>query len=361
MYTSFEVRNFRCLHQLGIDQLKSVNLIAGVNNVGKTAVLEALFVHSGAYNPELALKISVFRGIEMLKVELGPWVGGTLWDSLFGDYNTARTVEIVGELGEAGVRVVRLRVLREAGELESTGQFAATGFNNLEDIALSSDVAQVLTLEYEEPTGAGTYHLIIDDKGPRVRPIPPPPPFPAFFQADRFKLPVGEQAKLFRKLQLERREAALVDILRVLEPRLQGLELIMEGGEPLLHGDTGGSRPIPLPLMGGGMVRLASLVLRMSNAGGGVVLVDEIENGLHHSVLTDVWRAVGRLARQFDTQVFATTHSRECIVAAHTAFRESFEYDFRLHRLDRVGDGIRAVTYDRDTLEAAIETGLEVR
>lgn len=109
------------------------------------------------------------------------------------------------------------------------------------------------------------------------------------------------------------------------------------------------------------MVRLATLVLHIGNAPDGVVLVDEIENGLHHSILPKVWRAIGEVAREFNTQVFATTHSRECIVAAHRAFTESEVYDFRLHRLERLKETIRAVTYDREALEAAIETGLEVR
>jgi AAA15 family ATPase/GTPase len=129
----------------------------------------------------------------------------------------------------------------------------------------------------------------------------------------------------------------------------------------MLHGDIGLDRLVPLPLLGEGMARLASLVLAVGNAPNGIVLVDEVENGLHHSILPKVWRAVGEVARQFNTQVFATTHSLECIVAAHKAFTESEIYDFRLHRLDRVKETIRAVTYRQETLEAAIETGLEVR
>jgi len=113
--------------------------------------------------------------------------------------------------------------------------------------------------------------------------------------------------------------------------------------------------------MGGGMERLASLVLVIGTIPNGVVLVDEVESGLHYSILPKVWRAIGEVARQFNTQVFATTHSLECIVAAHRAFSESERYDFRLHRLDRDKESISAVTYDQETLEAAIETGLEVR
>lgn len=71
MYSSFEVRHFRCFRDLTITGLDRVNLIAGVNNVGKTAILEALFLHCGAYNPELAIRINAFRGIETMKVTFG--------------------------------------------------------------------------------------------------------------------------------------------------------------------------------------------------------------------------------------------------------------------------------------------------
>jgi AAA15 family ATPase/GTPase len=60
MYQSFAVHNFRCFSTLAMADLERVNLIAGVNNVGKTALLEALFLHCGGYNPALAIwKISV--------------------------------------------------------------------------------------------------------------------------------------------------------------------------------------------------------------------------------------------------------------------------------------------------------------
>jgi len=150
-------------------------------------------------------------------------------------------------------------------------------------------------------------------------------------------------------------------VLRLIEPRLKRLAIVVVAGEPILHGDIGAGRLMPLPVMGGGMVRLASLVIHIGNAANGVVLVDEIENGLHYSILPKVWRAIGEVARQFNAQIFATTHSLECIVAAHKAFLESEHYDFCLHRLERTRETIRAVTYDQESLEAAIETGLEVR
>src|SRR3954452_10370521 len=99
-----------------------------------------------------------------------------------------------------------------------------------------------------------------------------------------------------------------------------------------------------MALMGEGMVRLLSLVLEITNASNGVVLIDEIETGLHHSVLRTVWRAIGKASRRSNTQVFATTHSWECISAAHEAFLESGHYDLRLHRLERINGDIKAIT-----------------
>ena len=86
-----------------------------------------------------------------------------------------------------------------------------------------------------------------------------------------------------------------------------------------------------------------------------MVFIDEIENGIHHSVQCKVWKAIGKLARDLDIQVFATTHSLEMIRAAYEAFKEDGELDdLRLHRLDRDEDtgDIEAVTYNVPALDA---------
>ena len=360
MYQSFEMRNFRCFRELTLADLERVNLIAGVNNVGKTALLEALFLHCGAYNPALTLRVNAFRGVESLKIELGRWAE-TPWDSLFSGFDTSKKVELIGENDTTGRRILRLKVVRQPEELAKIGQFIQHSSGGPEGVLLSSETALVLELEYQEDERRGRYHMILDTKEPRTEPIPPPPPFPSFFLAARVRIPLAEDAARFGKLEVIEQQDVLLRALQVIEPLLRRLAVVVTGGVPTLHGDIGLGRLVPLPLLGEGMARLASLVLAVGNAPNGVVLVDEVENGMHHSILPKMWRAIGEVARQFHTQVFATTHSLECIVAAHKAFTESGVYDFRLHRLDRVKETIRAVTYDQETLAAAIETGLEVR
>ena len=69
MYRSFSIKNFRCFDELTVEGMGRINLIAGKNNVGKTALLEALWVHGGAPNPELAVRVEAFRGLEQQTLE----------------------------------------------------------------------------------------------------------------------------------------------------------------------------------------------------------------------------------------------------------------------------------------------------
>jgi hypothetical protein len=153
----------------------------------------------------------------------------------------------------------------------------------------------------------------------------------------------------------------LVEALRVVEPRLRWIDPIPFADGTQLYGDIGLARKLPVGLMGDDLARLASLLLRLVMVRHGVLLIDEIENGFHHSVMRTVWSALGTAAQRCEVQVFAATHSWECIQAAHEAFATSEPYDLRFHRLERVGDRIIAVTFDQNMLETAAATDLEVR
>ena len=104
-----------------------------------------------------------------------------------------------------------------------------------------------------------------------------------------------------------------------------------------------------------------SLALAMGTATGGLLLIDEIENGLHHTVLEEVFVTLLELARTFDVQVFATTHSAECIRAAHEALKEADQHEAAFYRLQRINGEIKAVGFDHEMLETAIIHEMEVR
>ena len=85
--------------------------------------------------------------------------------------------------------------------------------------------------------------------------------------------------------------------MRGVEPRLKRLPVIPISSVPTVHAELKGHvRLIPIPLLGDGMARLLSLAVSTGNAEVGIVLVDQIKNGLHHTVMRKVWNGIAQFA-----------------------------------------------------------------
>lgn len=348
MLKSFSVKNFRGLKELNINDLEHVNIIAGRNNAGKTALLEAIFLHAGSVNPLLALVINGMRGMERIAVDNSP-NADLPWDCLFPDYDNKVQIEFVGSDKENARRAVTLRTEKPKSVQIEVGA------------TIQKLIPDILVLEYEnEKHKMHKVELRLEQGGPRMDPVLPVPTNAILVSARRGNSS-SEDAQRYGKLEVEKRESLLLEALKSIEPRIQRIAMIVIAGEPVLHGDLGTARLLPLPLMGEGMVRLATIVLSILSAPDGIVLIDEVENGIHHSVMENIWRAIAKVARQNYTQIVSTTHSLECIQAAHRAFKDSQPYDLRVHRLDKHNSKTTVQTYDQETLEAALCEGFEVR
>ena len=174
-----------------------------------------------------------------------------------------------------------------------------------------------------------------------------------------------ELAARFGRAEVNRFLRDVEETLMLVEPRLQRLVAVpLANGPTLLYADVGAERILPAALMGGGFARLMELTLAFAEVSNGSILVDEIENGLHYAVLQDVWGRINHLSQRFNVQVFATTHSYECIRAAHLASKaDAFDDDLAFFRLQRDIQGrIECVPYDDpEAFDYAMEYGREVR
>jgi AAA15 family ATPase/GTPase len=167
---------------------------------------------------------------------------------------------------------------------------------------------------------------------------------------------------MFSSLVKNKAEGPVIEAARRVDGRLQKLSVLALGAQPMIHADLGGKELVPLRLMGDGFSRLIEILIVIFAARGGVVLIDEIENGLHYSALPELWGAIYEASQAAGVQIFATTHSYECIKVAHEVFREHDPYRLRLHRLDfDVDKGTVVTTFDKDTLETTLEHLWEIR
>jgi predicted ATPase len=154
-----------------------------------------------------------------------------------------------------------------------------------------------------------------------------------------------------------------MDLLRDVDTRVAGIELLSPGGDvpELFVRAVDGSSLLPLSSMGEGFQRCLELGATAAAHGWPIMFIDEIENGMHHLVLDALWRWIATISRKRKLQVFATTHSDECIQAAARAFGALGDDGLRVIRLDRLNSGTRASVYDRALLETAERTGTEIR
>jgi hypothetical protein len=171
----------------------------------------------------------------------------------------------------------------------------------------------------------------------------------------------AEAAGQFSELSKRKEDGQVREALREVFPSIENVSIEINAGVPTLFCEVPWmSIKTPVALVSGGINKLLAILLGISSQPRGVVLVDEIENGLYYDSLPRVWASLRAFCQQFNVQLFATTHSLECLRAVLPTLKKH-ERDFRLIRAERK-DGRRAIRlFNAADFEAAIETKIEVR
>lgn len=355
MFQHFVIKNFRCFGGLHLEQLARVNLIAGKNNTGKTALLEAIHLHNNPTDGQLLIAINKARGIESPGKAVEDVVGWLFWGK-----HTTGGLEVASWDDKGVSRTLTMRLPDAATSREQFPEAEKLLSESFRRDLVDANLPRLI-LKYEQSGEPERYSVGVFG-GMSLISVSAKIPWRISSIYLSSGVPAADQdMKYFGELEAAKRQAEILPALQIIEPRLQRLSLVPLSAEPVIHGDIGLPRLVPIPFMGDGVKRVLSIVLAIANASGGVVLIDEIENGLHYSVQKQVWQAIAEAARRLDVQVFATTHSWEALVKAHEAFAEDKIYDLRWHRLQNVRGEIQAVSHDREMIEAALYNGVEIR
>ncbi|MGD0837486.1 MAG: AAA family ATPase [Polyangia bacterium] len=156
-------------------------------------------------------------------------------------------------------------------------------------------------------------------------------------------------------------EQRVLEAVQVVEPDIESIAMLGAQVPRLYATLKGVSERVPIGNLGEGVARLLALVCLLVDAKRGILLVDEIDTGLHVRVMEKLWRQVFDVARKFDVQVFATTHSEDCLHGlARTLEQEpAYKEDAALHRIDKGRE--ETVVNDGDGIIGALDAGIEVR
>jgi hypothetical protein len=155
----------------------------------------------------------------------------------------------------------------------------------------------------------------------------------------------------------------LIKSLQIIEPRLKGLDYLKlpRSDHAMIYADIGLAYKIPTTQFGHGFTRSMEMLTQLILSNAQVMIADEIENGIHYGSLESVWKAIISYAMQNNIQIFATTHSRECISAAHQAMLEQDSYSLNVIRLQNQNDQVVAINHSQEDIEAALSMGMPLR
>jgi len=171
---------------------------------------------------------------------------------------------------------------------------------------------------------------------------------------------------LWDKIALTEKEDLVISTLQIIEEDLEKISFIKEETSSrerrVIAKIKNISERVPLKSMGDGINRVLTIILGLVNADEGYLLIDEFENGLHYSVQEKLWGIIFKLSQKLKIQVFATTHSDDCISAFSTV-TNSKEYKNlgKLIKLEKVNKEIKAVDFNSKELSIAENQNIELR
>ena len=337
MIQELAIKNFRGIESVEFSDLGRVNLIIGGNNTGKTSVLEALMLLAGDQKQLQSLP-TLFREVDSNDEWSAFWPyiarNGSL-ESIEISYNSQATITI-GSHVKAGIYRTKLENLGDENDARFLGNLPREDLIvDLSNRRINEAVSpwNLRVLSTAQPTPKTTSEL---------------------FNA---AIPANPE-----------NEVKLEALLKAsIEPRLKRMRYLKPSGfnNHIVMVDLGSGTMIPFTQMGQAFARALHIYCEIFAHNPDILIIDEIENGLYHAGLGDFWKGLIRILESEEVQLFATTHSRECMEAAHQANRTLEEpSSLRYLRLDRTlkePETIVGTVFDSDTMATAIEHGEEMR
>jgi len=389
MLNSLEIKNFRILEDFSVSKLGRVNLIVGKNNSGKSTVLEALRIYAGNAQRELLEQIAAGHD-EKYRLGKNEQIESDIQlpfeDFFFGrQFPQDETLAIsIGELssGDDALRIEHGFILEEENVLEAdSGEIVRRSRRRVPEDSLDELSPDMIS------------HVLFVNKGKRLRPIiwldksssrfsyPPTKisgTLPCSVIPTQF-ISIDDLADEWDKIVFTEHEEVVGDALRIITPEFENLTFVRndEGNKDprrmrqvfrrsakVKMSDS--PHPVPLNSLGDGMLRVLQLVLKVFPAKGGFLLIDEFENGLHFRVQEKVWALLFELAQKLDIQIFATTHSWDCIESFANAAIDHKDVEgvlFRVGRSVRESDRgqVIATVFDEQALYNITQADVEVR
>ena len=351
-FKNIEIKNFRGIGHLKIEDFSRVNVFIGQNNSGKSSVLEAIAMLISMSNPDCPQLINAVRARKGFSKFIDT-------QYFFNNLNTAMPPEISAEETDGTSRHLKMTlsyVFDELAEPNNQPQQQAGAVNYINTLEMNFDIANgAPSRSYKSWLRVNSQGLVVNRKLAE-----------GYLENKRAWLTpsdlmtsnlANDLAELFRR----NRKDTVLTLLKMFDGQINSIEILTDD---IYVGFEGMAQMLSVSMMGDGLRRYLSIVASASNPMIDMFLIDEIDNGLHYSAYKKLWEAIFALATATNKQIFVTTHSKETLGSLNEMLEEHPEYqqEMRLYTIAKtLNKGHQAYKYTYEGLSGACENDVELR
>lgn len=353
MISYIHINHFRGIREAIFDSLGQFNLFLGHNNCGKSSVLDALLLFLSQNHPEACVNI---QNIRQLSIKNSDDV-----KLCFYQLDTSAPIVIKGKYDNT-FRSESISYFESFAEkIEQGNPELNRGKNNS---LFGLEIKSRIEGKYEYDSSA---RLTFDPQKPKEVLIDnndnvSPWQVNCAYLASATGHEGDNDYEGFSQVLKEKQEPRIVKILKQIEPSIR--DIVAADNRVMV--DIGLEKRVPIQVLGDGIRKVLNIVLAMYLCKNGVILIDELENGLHYSSMPVLWKAIIAAARDFNVQVFCTTHNIDSLNAVKEVIRESqdkaLKDAWRAFTLKKTDDGLlRVYTHTYDQYEYLLDAEREIR
>ena len=349
---------FRGFSNFSTDSFAPFTIIGGRNNTGKTSLLEAVFYLSNRFVGFVPGHLMLSRKMSLQKRDLSPLFYNLNVDTLMihSEFSDGSKRDLTLETAPRPMIALQLAKAKDVDDISETAaspffeQHWSTLFSNgekasgISEFYFTQKEYKVQDIEFKSQTPEGE----------------------KMARRDRWKCHYYHTRNLvsmrfvYKELFRRKNEQTLVNVLQFIDNRIVGI--VFDGDQVLVDVGIKDLR-IPIEIMGDGTVKVADILALAAIAkSGDVICIDEIENGLHHSVMGPFVKALAKMAEERGIQVIATTHNLELMQSAAEQAAKSFRDNFAYINLARRKDGTIVPTpFNHDEFSTNLENEIDIR
>jgi AAA15 family ATPase/GTPase len=317
MITSFEIENFRCFHSTKGKGFSRINLFGGRNNVGQSSLLEALLLMCRPSIQSINTLLA-YRRIDANFIKEMPQ---SAWDNFFYDNDKSKNIElkvsfdlksnhkIVISCDEFVEELLDIVNENKNNTSESVIAFANT-LSNKEALRSALHI-NIFDNNSEKPIASNVF---VASSGGALGKGAALSLSEAHLIPSNVKSNNSTLASEFGKAKYIGHSDLLLKAFKIVEPSIEMVDALLMG-EAGLYLKRKDETYMSISLFGDAMNKIADFVLKIINNRNGILLIDEIENGIHYENHENVWKFLFDLCIEFNVQIFATSHSGEMIEA----------------------------------------------